>query len=71
MEAFGLDVEAGLPDNDTDDDAVIVPETPCPLHDNALNTFLEFVTRLQKNEPWNTEHFINGLRLLESLLSNE
>jgi hypothetical protein len=64
-------VEAGLPGNDTGDAAVIVPDTPCPLNENVINTFMEFVTQLPKHDPWNTEHFRNGLRVLESLLSNE
>ena len=68
---FGVDAEAGLPDDDTDETAIIVPETLCQLEQNAMNTFTEFVARLPRNDPWNTEHFLNGIRLLESLLLNE
>jgi hypothetical protein len=63
-------VEAELPD-DIDEAAVIVPQTPCPLEDVALTTFVEFVSRLPQADPWDTEYYLSSVTLLDNLLSGE
>ena len=60
-----------MPEDDNGDEAVVVPETPCPLNETALTTFMDVVSRLARNDPWDTELYRSGLQILDSLVADE
>lgn len=65
-------MEASLPDqSDTKEAAVVVPETSCTLNETASITFNEFSSQLPQTDNLDTEHYLNCLRLLSTLLSDE
>ena len=68
MQVFGLNVKASLPEDNNGDQAVVVPETLCPLN---KTTFMDMVSRLAQNDPWNTELYRSSLRILDSLVVDE
>jgi hypothetical protein len=68
IQVFGLDANALLPEDNSGDQAVVVPETLYPLDEAALTTFMDMISRLACTDPWDTEPYINSLQILNSLV---
>jgi hypothetical protein len=57
-----------LPEDNSGDQAVVVPEMLCLLNEATLTTFMDMISRLVCTDPWDTEPYINSLQILDSLV---
>ena len=71
LQTFGVDGEAGLPeqnDDTADENGVIVPETLNPLNETDFAFFLERISAQERSSPWDIEPYLCALQTLEELL---
>lgn len=59
-----------LPTDDTSG-AVIVPPTPCPFDPEISSIFQQRISAVSERDPWDTEPYMNALRVLNDLLRDD
>lgn len=57
-------------DDAESDDSVIVPETPNPLDERTFASFLDRISVVEREDPWDTAPYRYALQTLDSLLAN-
>ena len=70
LQTFGVDGEAGLPeqnDDAVDQNGVIVPEILNPLNETDFAFLLERISALERSSPWDIEPYLCALQTVEEL----
>ena len=63
--------EADLPEEIDTSERVVVPETICPLDEEALAMFRESLHFVQDEGLGNTQPYLHALRILDALANND
>ena len=70
IESYGFDGKADLPEEIDASEAVVVPETVCPLDEEALAIFRERLHFVQDEDLGNTQPYLHALQILAALINN-
>ena len=70
IESYGFDGQAHLPEEIDTSETVVVPETICPLDEEALAIFRERLHFVQDEDLGNTQPYLHALQILDALMND-